>query len=187
MPIVTVVGIFSATVISLMNQKQKDQFVYWLKDLVKRRLKRFVTYPIYWLNSRKCLYCTKVYWGESKQANEKGYVYVIRKRDFLRDIHLKFAKPSRTVNPEKLGVVQILAVYRVDRGDKPDYVDDRFLVLDELLPDSIPMFKWIGYHKWYSGGISYNNKFTCYQNFDKPWKSVVEWKIEEKTENQNTE
>ena len=119
----------AALVVTFMNQKQKDKFVIWLKDLLTYRIKRFVTYPVYWLNSREFFYPTKVYWGESKQANEQGYVYVIKKRNFLRDIWLKFAHSSGTVDPKKLGVIQTLAVYRVDRGDKPDYVDKRFSLM----------------------------------------------------------
>lgn len=88
---------------ALMTDEQKKRFINWLKNLLTYRFKRFVTYPIYWINSRKCFYSTKVYWGESKQANERGYVYVMKKRNFLRDIRLKFARPSGTVDPRKLG------------------------------------------------------------------------------------
>ena len=105
----------------------------------------------HWLKSCKCFYPTKIYLGKSEQANELAYVYVGKKRITLRAILWKPAawiktiwirlrrRKFATLKPiplNKLGVLQILAIYRIQRGNKPDWVDERFLVLDEILPMS---------------------------------------------------
>ena len=104
----------------------------------------------YWLKSCKCFYPTKIYLGKSEQANELAYVYVGKKRITLRDIlwkpaewikviWIRLRRRSPRLKPvplSKLGVLQILAIYRIQRGNKPDWVDERFLVLDEILPMS---------------------------------------------------
>ena len=108
----------AALVVAFMSQKQKAQFVNWITLLV--------THPVYLYRCNKFWYCTKIYLAESKQANERGYVYVGKRRKLLCDIHWKFlewseairiklsriadAQPKNAV-PNELGVIQILAVY----------------------------------------------------------------------------
>ena len=151
--IISLIGIIVSIIIPLLSRKAIRQRIINLP----KSLKILGIKLIYSINKCECLYCPTVYFGVSKQANEKAYVYVMKKRNLLRDIRWKFSHKSN-VDPKKLGVFQTLAVYRVGRGKKPDWVDDRFLVLEELLPDSIPLFTWEGCHKWYSGGTSYKDK-----------------------------
>ena len=160
MLIIAIVGIVIA-IIALPDEKCK--YVVGLP-------KHLVTKVRYWLKSLKCFYPTKIYLGKSVQADELAYVYVVRKGFLLRDISWRPAEwikiiriklgrwknnTPKFVLPCELGVLKILAIYRTQRGGKPDWVDERFLVMDEILP----MFTWQVFHEWRRGVLrTYNGK-----------------------------
>ena len=119
--IIGIVGLIIA-VIALPKEKPKEKWK-WIVGLPKG----LVTKIRDWLNRRKCLYTTKIYLAESKQSNERAYVYIGKKRKLLPDIRWKFSEwfdvirikvkkiedtQPKTVDPCKLGVIQILAVFR---------------------------------------------------------------------------
>ena len=118
MLIVAIMGIIVTLAVSLMNQKQKQQFVNWLK--------RLVTYPVYWYHYHRFWYYTRIYLAKGKQTDDQAYVYVGKRRKLLRDIHWKFSEwfgatrsmlkqtesiAPKVIDPDELEVIQVLAIY----------------------------------------------------------------------------
>lgn len=163
----------AALVVAFMSQKQKEQFVYWLRHLVM--------YPIYWYRYHKFWYCTKIYFVKRKQSNEHAYVYVGKRRKLFCDIRWKFSEwfeviciklkrtesiVSKAVDPDELGVIQVLAIYRSQnqQWEKiPPLYRERwgttFDVLDnlEFVRSPLPRYynpetgenQWERYHAWH--------------------------------------
>lgn len=155
-------------IIGLFSEENKRRFFFYLK----RTLHHLVIWPIYWFNSRKFRYGTKVYLGESEQANERAYVYVGKKRIFRQDIPRALSRwiqatltrlrrlepiPPKAVPANELGVIQTLAVYRVHRGARPDSLDERFWELDEQF---LPMHTWEAFDECHKGSIEYEERYT---------------------------
>ena len=162
-------------VVMFTNEEQRKQLV--------GRLGRLITYPVYRYRYYKFWYCTRIYFAKRKQTNEHAYVYVYvgKKRKFLQDIRWKFsewferirhrlrkgeANPPKVVNPNELGVIQVLAVYdnRSHQWERvPPLYEKRWgttLVMSsnlELVRPPSPRYydpetgedQWEEYHAWH--------------------------------------
>ena len=132
----------------------------------------------YWLKTRKCFYTTKIYLAESEQTDERAYVYVGKSRKFFRDISWKLAKwfqaarirlrktestSHKTINPDELGVIQVLAVYcsqsqKWKRVPRPYHKSVNFVTSEDgttleqvrrIYDLDTQELQWQEYHDWH--------------------------------------